>query len=217
MVSGFRSLVVASVYFVSGVFAVFSTSAVASNQESAHRLQTLLKDFSSMAGQFTQQVSAADGEVLQESAGEFWLRRPGMIRWQTEEPFPQLLVSDGKQLWLYDEDLEQVTVKTVSKAVAGTPAFILSGNFEQLTRDYDISDLSAANGQAFTLSPRFNDSNYQYITLEFNEGKLSSLAIIDTLGQKTRIDFPGLQLNTDLANVAFSFTPPAGTDILSDD
>lgn len=209
--------------FTQRIFAVLTLVALpvcglqAATPDSSGRLEALLKDFAGMSGTFAQQVTASDGEILQDSAGEFWLQRPGRIRWQTTTPFPQLLVSDGKKLWLYDEDLEQVTIKPVSDAVAGTPAFILSGNFTQLVSDYDVSDLNTGNGQAFTLSPKLNEGNYQYITLEFLEGKLATLSIVDTLSQKTRIDFRAVALNPDLSATQFSFTPPAGTDVLVDE
>ena len=121
-------------YRLLGLLALLWTS-VAFAAAPSENLNRLLSGFEGFSADFEQLVLDSSGTRLQQSHGQVQLQRPGRFRWRTDEPFPQLLVSDGEQLWLYDEDLEQVTQQKVDQQLSNTPALLLSGDVSALALD----------------------------------------------------------------------------------
>ena len=182
------------------------------------RLAALLDAMSSYRADFEQTVASQFGEVLQTATGTMHLERPGRLRWRVDEPYPQLVVADGEHVWIYDPDLEQVTVRPFEETVEGTPAMFLTdtGMLEQNFR-VRLDSPTGESVKRFVLSPRDPQSRslFRTITLTFSaEGLLTQLDIVDDLDQKTRMVFRHGQANPVLESGLFEFEVPAGVDVI---
>lgn len=165
----------------------------------------------SLSGDFQQTVKDAKGEVLQESSGKFALLRPGYFRWETIEPFPQLLMSDLKTIWLHDPDLEQVTVREYDDRVSQTPAVLFSGDPVAISTHYSIKKI---NNERYQLTPKVPQELFEHLWVEFVDSKLVSMTLQDSLAQETVFALNNTKLNAILNLEQFQFIPPEGTDII---
>ncbi|NHN35826.1 outer membrane lipoprotein chaperone LolA [Pseudomaricurvus alcaniphilus] len=190
---------------------VASLAAADAAVDSAEQLIALLQPMVSMSGEFNQVQSDSNGELLSESSGVFSVRRPGYLRWETRQPFPQLLVSDGATLWLYDPDLEQATISAVDDQLNQSPAVIFSGDPAAIRERFEVS--RAASGE-FSLTPRQQDGHFRRLDLNFDKRQLVGMTILDGFGQQTNFRFAAMDYGRDIPLTEFQFTPPAGTDIL---
>ncbi len=187
------------------------------------RLVSLLEPFDTLTGVFQQTLSDKQGQLIQDSTGEFALKRPGFFRWQTIEPYPQLLVSDLKKLWLYDPDLEQVTVREYTEALNKTPALLLSGDPKTLEDNYIIKKIENIDGandgaiEGFVLVNKSDNSLFEQLTLYFTHQALSKMELIDSLGQLSVFHFTQTKAQDSLSAADFNFVPPAGVDVIIDD
>ena len=179
----------------------------------ASRLDEALAGLSSLRAEFSQTVTNASGEQTEAAEGSVALARPGKFRWDYREP-AQLIVSDGVTVWLYDEDLAQVTVRPASEALIGTPALLLSGRAD-VQGEFRVSDGGSEDGLAWSrLEPRDSDSDFRELRVGIADGVLRRMVLVDRLGQTTRLDFDRIERNPRLAPSAFSFTPPPGVDVV---
>lgn len=183
---------------------------------SSERLDALLSPLSSLAADFTQTVRDLDGYELQSLEGEMVVARPGKIYWRSKAPFEQLLVSDAETLWLYDQDLEQVTVRPFEADISRTPAILFIGKVENLDEKYAISAAESGSGEIFTLVPLDPSALYQKVILSFENAVPSSMILWDTLGQKTEVALNNIQINQPVESSLFIFTVPDGVDVLYD-
>lgn len=193
--------------------------ATAQKHISANKLRALLTHLDSLDTRFEQTVYTFEGDVLQQTSGHLTAARPGKVRWETKPPIEQLVVSDGKTLWIYDPDLEQVSIRPFNQDLSKTPAVLFIGDLETLESSYDISHElgDAANTAEYTLTPIGADSLYEKVSLGFINKTPSSMTLWDSLGQKTEIIFNGQRLNQTLDLKLFHFSPPEGVDILRDE
>lgn len=168
----------------------------------------------SFSADFEQLILDAGGFRLQESQGSVVLQRPGKFRWETDEPFPQLLVSDGRTLWLYDRDLEQVTQKPLDPLLANTPALLLSGDLKTLDDSFFIQGPESGEQGVYRLKPKNSEAMFSVLRLYFNAGVIQEMQLEDNLGQKTSVIFNQQQLNTEQPNDTFEFVVPEGVDLI---
>ena len=192
------------------------------SSESANTLKSLLTKLNTLDTAFQQRVYSVEGDVIQQTAGQLHAARPGKVRWSTMPPMEQLVVSDSATLWIYDPDLEQVTVRSFDQDILKTPAALFIGDLETLEQIYDIhtEDGSIAKDSTsiqFILIPRDTKSLYTKVALGFSGETPSSMTLWDTLEQKTHITFQDIQVNQAIAPEAFQFVPPEGTDIIRDE
>ena len=199
------------------------------NADPASQLTGLLAPLNSLSGHFEQTLMDDKGEVLQVSSGVFSFKRPGSFRWQTLQPFPQLLVSNQQTIWLYDEDLAQVIVRPYTEKIDKTPALLLSGSPNRLLTYYRVAhrsenvtdepEKSVFDGSdTFILTSQGSESDlFTEIVLTFNNRLLSKMALTDTLGQVSLFRFSGLTVNPSLAGNLFTFEPPPDVDVIVDD
>ena len=167
-----------------------------------------------MQADFDQQVLDGNRQLLQSSQGHMWIMRPGRFRWDYETPYKQQLVADGERLWSYDEELEQVTVQPASEVLTSTPAMLLSGD-QPLELLFDIEESSATTaGRRVTLIPRSDDSNVTRLHVHFSGDLLTRIDAEDSFGNTTLFSFTRLQRNPKLDEKLFTFTPPAGADVI---
>lgn len=193
-----------------------SVPAQADQAASVERLTGLLKKAETLTGRFSQLSLDGTGTQLQETSGEMALKRPGQFRWSTDEPMAQLLVSDGKKVWLYDPDLEQVTIQTLDQRLTHTPALLLSGDVSAINENFKVSHKEAGEVVDFTLEPTANDTLFDSLRLSFRNGIINDMQMIDGVGQRTNILFHGVKLNEPLKADLFTFEIPEGTDVISE-
>jgi outer membrane lipoprotein carrier protein len=170
-----------------------------------------LVQLSTFSGDFRQTLVDDQGETLQESTGVFFLERPGYFNWETTAPFPQLLVSDLTSIWLYDPDLEQVTVRPYDESVSQTPALLLSGDVSKMSASYDVVQTT---DNRFALTPKHQQELFTQLTVEFADGQLASMSLQDSLGQTTTFAFLNGVYNQVIPRELFQFVPPEGTDVI---
>jgi len=180
------------------------------------RLNSFVQTVVTFQAKFTQTVLDSRGQVIDEAEGLFILERPGKFRWDYKLPYPQYIVADGQRIWFYDVDLEQVTVKSQLEALADTPATLLSG--ETMPEEkYLLTDIPSDDGLIWVeLIPKDVDSNFQAVTLAFDQQGLNQMIMKDSFDQKTRLVFSQTTENSALANDVFVFTPPSGVDVVGD-
>ena len=179
----------------------------------AARLDQALAGLSGFRADFRQTVTNASGQQTESAAGTVALARPGKFRWDYSTP-AQLIVSDGVTVWLYDEDLAQVTVRPAAEALIGTPALLLSGRAD-IASEFKVADGGTDEGIAWTrLEPKDPDSDFSELRVGIAGVELRRMVLVDRLGQTTRIDFERIERNPKLDPSIFRFTPPPGVDVV---
>lgn len=176
-------------------------------------LQKKLNAIHTMSAQFKQVVKSKRRE-LSSSSGHMALSRPGRFRWHTKEPLSQLIVADGKKLWVYDIDLEQVTVKKQDKGIGGTAALFLSGYDNTVARDFDVVEKRKGKILLFDLKSKSKDANFQQVKLTFQGDALNGMELYDQLGQTTIVKLSQIKLNPKLPGKLFKFKAPKGVDVV---
>ena len=184
---------------------------------SLDRLSEFIEKTLTARGGFEQKIFDRDRKLLQESRGVLAFSRPGKFRWSYVKPYAQLIVGDGSRVWIYDEDLKQVTVKKLDQALGSTPAALLAGNNEAM-RAFRLSDQGAKDGiEWLEALPRDKESNFEKIRMGFGSSGLESMELVDSFGQTTVLRFAALQRNPKLDPGLFRFSPPKGADVIGDD
>jgi outer membrane lipoprotein carrier protein len=177
-------------------------------------LKTYLDGLQSFTAGFQQQVLNEQGELVEASNGTLFVQRPGRFLWRYEQPYAQQLVSDGAALWIYDAELEQVSIKDAGASLEDSPAAILGGDVD-LDAHYVLIDSEPEAGvQWVELTPRDIESSYTSIRIGFVDGELAGMELADNLGQKTQIAFADAKRNVAVDAALFQFTPPAGVDVI---
>ena len=201
------------------LLAVLTTASLfahADDEAAVKRLTELLNQAQTITARFSQLSLDGSGTQLQETAGELALKRPGLFRWHTDEPMEQLRVSDGKQVWLYDPDLEQVTIQSLDQRLTHTPALLLSGDVSQIRENFEITFKEGGNVVDFILKPKSKDTLFDSLRLSFRNGVLNDMQLIDSIGQRTNILFMSVKMNQPLDDKQFSFEIPEGADVIQE-
>lgn len=198
-----------------GLFSFVSLSLTvnaAVTQTAAQELQHLLSPINSLSAVFKQQVKDQDNNEYQRLTGNLKLMKPNHLRWNVVTPMAQLVVSDGKLVWLYDPDLAQVVVQSFSDDFMANPLSILLGNLEQLNNDFNVTRYDE---NTFSLEPTQPNSLFVAIQLRFIDTVLSRIDYQDNFGQQTQLTLTQVELNPSLAKAAFVFDIPQGVDIIN--
>ncbi len=181
-----------------------------------------LKAFTSglkgLEGQFSQQVFDARGKVKETSSGKVALSAPRLFRWEYVRPHPQLIVADGKKVWVYEPDLSQATVREQGEQEQNSPLTALI-NPALLDRQYDVSEEAAPRDgmQWLSLTPKVNtEASFQYAALGFGKEGLGRMEVLDAVGQRTVINFTGWKRNPSFAANTFRYTPGKDVDVVGD-
>lgn len=185
-------------------------------EDAVSRLHQFVGEVNTFQAMFIQTVLDPEGNIIEEADGEFLLSRPGKFRWNYDTPYAQQIVADGNRIWFYDEDLEQITVKSQDETLADTPAGLLSG--KSLPEDtYHIKIIDKAdNLQWVELTPKDDENNYQRVQLGFDNTGLQKMLMTDAFDQRTQLQFSDVQINPTINASRFDFTPPAGVDVVGD-
>lgn len=190
---------------------IFAVAAFA--EMPADTLEQLLQNTRTYQADFTQTV-LDNSQIVQQGAGQFLLQRPGKFRWDIKTPNKQLLIANGEKLWIYDPDLEQVTIQKVAKAAGNTPALLLAGESQSLSRDFTISTVNKNGGQGFQLIPKSSNEHFKKVQLYFKQAELQEMVLDDQLGHTTKIQFKHVRINQALNTNLFNFMPPKGVDVI---
>jgi len=198
------------------LFAILpSTSAYAQDQAAATSLTSLLQNLQTMQANFQQTIQDGRGNMLQQSQGKMDLQRPGLFRWETTQPNQQLIIADGKFIWIYDKDLQQVT-KQKQITSANAPGLLLSDSVTHLAQRFNIRSLSSSdNNQQFSLTPKSDQDLFKSVQLTFDNGVLNQMVLHDNIGQTTQIQFTQVNNNLNLSRRLFQFQAPAGVDVVT--
>jgi len=180
------------------------------------RLQQYVDNLKTLRAEFVQRLYDDQDQLIQESRGDFLLQRPGQFRWDYKKPYAQLIVSDGKKVWIYDQDLAQVTVKKLDMNLGSAPILLLSQQ-QPLAEAFDILALGQKDDLFwYKLEPKQAESDFKAIFLALDDNGLKVMELKDGFGQATQIRFMDLESNVKLDQKAFQFTPPEGVDVVGD-
>ena len=181
------------------------------------RLKTFIAGTHSAQADFTQVVVDQNGKRVQSAAGVMQFQRPGKFRWTYQKPYAQIIVGDGVKFWLYDEDLNQVTVKKLDAALGSSPAALLSGNNE-IERGFNLKEDGSRDGlEWLQANAKAQDTSFDKIRMGFNtQSELVAMELNDMFGHKTVLRFSNMLHNPKFPAQQFHFTPPQGADVLGE-
>lgn len=169
-----------------------------------------------MRAEFQQTVVDKQGRKVQEVTGTMQLQRPGKFRWDYNKPYVQVIVGDGARVWLHDPELNQVTVRSLDKALGNTPAALLAGS-KEIEKSFTLKDEGRQDDLDWVLAtPKDQESGFEKVFLGFKNDKLQEMELHDSFGHMTVIEFSKLEANAKLANQAFRFVPPPGADVVGE-
>jgi outer membrane lipoprotein carrier protein len=179
-----------------------------------------LKDFynntNSMRAKFHQKVKDNTGAIVQEVEGSMQLQRPNKFRWDYKKPYEQEIISDGKDVFLYDIDLEQVTIRTLSQALGSSPAALLAGGAE-VEKSFNLKNVNRGDGLDWVEAlPKNVDSGFERILLGFKGNNLNKMEMYDSFKNITLISFISVERNPSLQTSSFLFTTPDGVDVVGE-
>lgn len=188
----------------------------AAQASSVDALKALLQQTTTARAHFAQIVLDGNMKRLQQATGTMQFSRPGKFRWEYDRPHEQLIVGDGSRVWLYDKELNQVTVRRVDRALGASPAALLAGSSD-IEKDYALSAAGSRDGLEWLEAvPRNQDTTFERVRLGFGKSGLEAMELRDQFGQTTVIKFSTMERNIKLPSEAFRFTPPKGADVISE-
>ncbi|MBL8266286.1 outer membrane lipoprotein chaperone LolA [Steroidobacter sp.] len=180
------------------------------------KVEGFLNGLQSLQAQFKQTLTDRNGLAVEEAKGTLAIRRPDRFRWDYREPNEQVIVADGARIWLYDADLEQVTVRKLDQTLSATPAMLLSGQ-GNLQDNFNVTQTSQEGGVYWVrMQPKRDDTDFKWVRLGFDGATLKFMELADKLGQTTHLEFAQLERNPALDPSRFSFTVPPGADVIGD-
>lgn len=179
-------------------------------------LESFFNNTQGFSARFSQTVYGDQGAPVQKSDGTMLLKRPGLFRWDYETPFKQVIVGDGGKVWIYDEDLAQVTVRSQKETLGSTPAQLLSTT-GALEETFDIADQGESAGMAWVeLTPKASDGVFESIRLAFRASQLTTMELRDNLGHHTVLTFSDIKVNPEFDQATFRLEIPQGVDVVGE-
>ena len=179
-------------------------------------IESFLRDVTTISGRFEQQLIDADNSLIESSAGTLDIERPGRFRWSYSKPYRQELIADGLNMWSYDVDLEQVTVKPQAEALSNTPALLLGGTTDVLEDFNYVGSFDDKGTTWVLLRPKDTDSGFNKVELGFTDGVLTRMLFGDNLEQTTLIALFDVAFNEPIDAATFAFAPPDGVDVVGE-
>lgn len=180
------------------------------------RMQAFLSRVHSLKADFTQVVLDANLQTIKQSSGTLILKRPNRFRWDYAAPNREIIDADGTRVWMYDVELQQVTVKPLTGTLAASPAVLLAGS-NDVQQNFLVKNLGMENGLEWVgVTPKVKDTDFDSVKLGFRGNLVAVMELKDALGNLTRISFSHVQVNPALPDSLFKFTPPPGADVIGD-
>lgn len=184
----------------------------AQSMDAQQQLTQFVEQVHTATGRFSQYTVGPQGQTKPAQSGEFAFRRPGQFRWQVTKPYEQLVLSDGKEVFQFDPDLNQLTIRKVDQAIGASPAAILFGS-GALEKAFEVSRLAERDGLLWMRAkPRGSEAGFVHVDIGMKDGLPQRVVLLDAFGQSTRVDLSGIVKNASLKPDAFQFTPPPGVD-----
>ena len=191
-------------------------SACAHATDAKAQLVTFLDDLQGLAAEFSQRVMDERGNLLETSRGTLKVKRPGQFRWTYTEPYPQEIIGNKTRVWIYDSELEQVSVKAMDETLGSSPALLLSSD-KPLEEAFKVESLGSHNMMEWVeLKPLNEESSFASFRMGLADGTLRVMELHDNLGQRTQLSFGNIERNPTLADSVFEFEPPPGADVVGD-
>jgi len=198
-----------------GLFVILWASISPNTLASMAELEVLLAKFSSFEGDFSQKSFDQNGQALQQLQGNMKLKKPDHFYWQSEDPNPQQLISNGITIWHYDADLEQVVIQEYSKQAKQAPILVILKDSQSLKASFTwVSKKTSKGVTVYSLQAIDKQSALKKVDIGFSEGLLKRLEFVDSLQQKTHIEFSNMQINRNIEASLFEFILPEGIDVL---
>lgn len=195
--------------------------AAAAHAGAIESLENFVRNAKTGHADFTQVITAPprNGQPgkTRSSTGSFDFERPNRFRFEYRKPFEQTIVADGRTVWLFDKDLNQVSQRKQAKVLANTPAAVIaaSPDLESIKRDFELQPLPDQGGlQWVQATPRQKEGQLTSMKIGFRGDQLAALEIQDSFGQRSMLTFNDMQVNTPISPDTFHFTPPKGADVL---
>ena len=177
------------------------------------RLNKALKSLDNLQADFKQTVLDDNKEVVQQSMGQVFIQRPARFKWQYQQPYEQLIIADGKELWVYDVDLDQVTVKPMEQGLASAPIMVLMKN-QPVQEEFDVNEVGQRKFLFWIeLVPKQQDMEFSRVYLGLEKGLIKAMELRDNFGQSTQIVFENQRNNVVFDPKTFQFDPPPGVDV----
>lgn len=196
--------------------ALLLAAPIAALASSLERFSEFINTTLTAKGEFEQKIFDQNRKLIQESRGTLAFSRPGKFRWTYVSPYAQLIVGDGARVWIYDKDLNQVTVKKLDQALGSTPAALLAGDNEAMSA-FRISDQGKKDGLEWLEAlPRDKEGNFERVRMGFGVSGPQVMEFTDSFGQTTVLRFTSFQRNPKLEAGQFRFSPPKGADVIGD-
>ncbi len=193
--------------------AVLLAAAGAARADALESLRDFVREAKTGRAAFTQTVTSPDGVKKKASSGSFEFSRPNRFRFEYRKPYEQLIVGDGQKVWIFDADLQQASARPLAQALGATPAALLAGG--SLEKDFKLSNLPAAQGLEWVQAlPHDKESAFQSLHVGFKGRALAAIEIVDSFGQRSRLDFIDLATNVPVAPEDFKFVPPKGVAVV---
>jgi len=200
------------------LFVLLCVLPLTARADAIDKLKSFIAATRSGQADFTQVVLNQDGQRIQSASGIMQFVRPGKFRWEYRKPYEQLIVGDGTKFWLYDPDLNQVTVRKLDAALGSSPAALLSGSNE-IERGFELKDVGERDGLDWLEAiPRSKDTSFESVRMAFDaQSELVIMELRDNFGQDTVLRFLDMKRNPQLAPSLFKFVPPKDADVLGDE
>jgi outer membrane lipoprotein carrier protein len=190
--------------------------AAPSPQAGQKRVEAFLQGLDGLQAQFKQVLMDRNGQSVDEASGTLAISRPDRFRWDYREPYEQVIVADGTRIWIYDSDLEQVTVRKLDETLSATPAMLLSGR-SNLADNFNVTQVEQEGPVEWVrMEPKRDDTDFRWVRLGFEGPLLRYMQLADKLGQTTSLEFSKVERNPPLDPSRFTFTVPPGADVIGD-
>lgn len=187
------------------------------NAAALEQFRSFVAATKSARGEFSQRMVKEEGGKLHTSSastGSFLFARPGKFIWSYQKPYEQTLQADGEKLFIYDKDLNQVTVRTLGNAIGSSPAAILFGS-NDLEKNFTLSEAGTRDGIEWLQAiPKAKDTQFEKIGIGLKEGVPVAMELRDSFGQISLLSFTKFEKNPSLPAAQFKFVMPKGADVL---
>ena len=201
---------------VAAIFAGLMSVATAAQASAISSLNRFYRDVHTYSAKFDQVVLDEALNPIQESSGTLWIERPGKFRWDYDVPYKQIIVGDGSKIWVYDKELQQVTVRRMAGGLGNTPAILLAGT-GSLTAHFQVENMGRQGRLDWVrMKPKVRDGGFRDIRIGFRGDQVRSLVMVDSFGQTTRITLTDVHENAHIDPGRFRFTPPKGVDVVGE-
>ena len=198
------------------LFVLFLILSLSANATGLERIKEYFQNIQSASADFHQVVTDKQGHKTQDVTGVMQLQKPNKFRWDYNKPFVQQIIGDGEKIWLFDPELNQVTVRSFTKAAGSSPAALLAGG-KEMERSFVIKDASRKGALEWVLAvPKIGETGFERLFLGFKGDALMEMELHDSFGNRTAIQFINVVRNPKLSADLFKFTPPRDADVLGE-